>query len=324
MDSHFTITISDEKGIKQFDVHKIMQKAIWYGGGFIVFFALLSMGTIYYLNDSVDDLQDTQKVLQHNNKELSETIKLKQEELNKNIELTENQINEKREELAKVMNKLSEIEVIMGLVPDEANSLEERVELADVGVQQMHTLFQFIPSGSPMEFTRISSPFGYRMHPILKRREFHKGIDLRNNIKTPVYATADATVEFAGFHKSSGYGNLVILKHNYGFKTYFGHLNKVMIKSGQLIKKGQLIAYSGNTGMSSGPHLHYEVRYKTRAIDPKNFMDWNVSNYQSLFNKEKKIPWQSLIKATQHIQIRNPMVVMTPQLLQPDQKLKVR
>ncbi len=100
MDNHFTVTISDEKGIKQFDVHKIMQKAILYGSIFIIFFALLAMGTIYYLNDSVDDLTDTQKVLKHDNEELSENIKIKQNELNKNIELTENQINEKREELA--------------------------------------------------------------------------------------------------------------------------------------------------------------------------------------------------------------------------------
>ena len=212
----------------------------------------------------------------------------------------------------------------MGLVPDEAQSLEERISLADISSQEMTTLFQFIPSGSPMQYSRVSAKFGYRMHPVLKRREFHRGIDLKNIKGTPIYATADAAVEFAGFHKSSGYGNLIILKHNYGFKTYFGHLNKVVIKSGQFIKKGQLIAYCGSTGMSTGPHLHYEVRYKTNAMNPIWFMEWNVSNYKEIFTKDMKVPWQSLIKATKHIKIPNPITVVTPQLSQPDQKLKVR
>jgi murein DD-endopeptidase MepM/ murein hydrolase activator NlpD len=127
---------------------------------------------------------------------------------------------------------------------------------------------------------------------------------MKAKMKTPVYATADGVVEFSGMHKRSGYGNLVIIQHNYGFKTYFGHLNKIAVKAGKFVKKGDLIAYTGTTGMSNGPHLHYEVRYLARVVNPFWFLKWNVTNYQEIFKKEKKIPWQSLIAATANIKVQ--------------------
>lgn len=176
----------------------------------------------------------------------------------------------------------------------------------------MATLLQFIPNGSPIEYSGITSKFGFRIHPTLDRREFHRGSDMKAEMNTPVYATADGMVEFAGMHKKSGYGNLIILQHNYGFKTYFGHLNKVVIKSGHFIRKGELIAYTGNTGMSNGPHLHYEVRFTSRAINPFWFIKWDIKNYSEIFEKEQTIPWQSLIAATANIKVQKPT---QPQLL---------
>jgi murein DD-endopeptidase MepM/ murein hydrolase activator NlpD len=117
-------------------------------------------------------------------------------------------------------------------------------------------------------------------------------------MKTPIYATADAIVEWAAKHKRSGYGNLIILDHSFGFKTYFGHLNKIVVKSGQFIKRGDLIGYTGNSGMSNGPHLHYEVRFVQRALNPFWFVKWNIASYNSIFEKEKNVPCQSLITAT--------------------------
>ncbi len=172
--------------------------------------------------------------------------------------------------------------------------------------EHMATLLQFIPSGSPIEYKGITSKYGYRIHPTLKRKEFHRGMDMRAKMKTPVYATADGIVEWAGLHKKSGYGKLIILQHNYGFRAYFGHLNKIVIKSGKFVKKGDLIAYTGNSGMSSGPHLHYEIRFIGRAINPFWFIKWNIKNYEEIFKKEKKIPWQSLITAITQIKVQKP------------------
>jgi murein DD-endopeptidase MepM/ murein hydrolase activator NlpD len=168
----------------------------------------------------------------------------------------------------------------------------------------------------------ITSKFGYRTHPTLKSKEFHRGSDMKAKMKTPVYATADAIVEYAGYHKKSGYGRLVILKHNYGFKTLYGHLNKVVIKSGTFVKKGDLIAYTGNSGMSNGPHLHYEVRFMSRPVNPFWFIKWNAQNYNTIFEKEKKIPWQSLITATAHIKVLRPTRAQPSSLQVPQSKGK--
>ena len=116
-------------------------------------------------------------------------------------------------------------------------------------------------------------------------------------MKTPIYATADAVVEFAGSRNTKGYGRLIILDHTYGFKTYYGHLNKIIVKNGQFVKKGELIGYSGNSGRSSGPHLHYEVRFIQRSLNPYWFIKWNIQNYDEIFAKIKKVPWKPLVDA---------------------------
>ena len=110
-------------------------------------------------------------------------------------------------------------------------------------------------------------------------------------------ATADGIVEYAGFHKRSGYGNLLIIDHNFGFKTLFAHLHKIVVKNGDFVKKGQIIAYTGNTGLSNGPHLHYEIRYIGVVLNPLNFIKWNLKNYSYIFKKEKKVKWKAIIKA---------------------------
>jgi murein DD-endopeptidase MepM/ murein hydrolase activator NlpD len=203
--------------------------------------------------------------------------------------------------LISVSDKLSDIEELIGLSTTDKVTLEERVDVAKITSKEISTLLQFIPSGTPIEYNGVTSKFGFRVHPTLNRKEMHRGLDMKAAMKTPVYATADGVVEWSGMHKSSGYGNLIILDHNYGFKAYFGHLNKVVVKQGDFIKKGDLIAYSGNTGMSSGPHLHYEIRFVQHPVDPYQFVHWDVKNYQDIFEKEKEVPWQSLITAVMRI-----------------------
>jgi len=205
-----------------------------------------------------------------------------------------------------VSDSLSEIEVLIGLNPIESSSLQERVDSAKQSSQHRATLLQLIPSGSPIKYTGITSKFGWRKHPILKKKEFHRGLDMKAKMNTPVYAPADGIVEWAGVHKKSGFGKLVILQHSYGFRTNFGHLNKIVVKSRQFVRKGTLIAYTGNSGMSNGPHLHYEIRFMYTTMNPYYFVKWNMKNYSEIFEKEKKIPWQSLITATAQLKVQNP------------------
>ena len=294
MNDQFTITIHDSHGIKQFNIHQIIKRMGIYVLIFILFIFALAAFSIAYLNVSVNKIQDKKNEI----KQAFTLLEKKNQELIKTVELTEDTLKMKRDELVSVTDKLSDIENLIGLSNDEGTSLEERVDLATVTSEEMAALMQHIPNGSPIEYKGITSKYGYRVHPTLDRKEFHRGSDMKAPMDTPIYATADAIAEWAAPHKSSGYGKLIILDHSFGFKTYYGHLNKIVVKSGQFIKRGDLIGYTGNSGMSNGPHLHYEVRFVQRALNPFWFLKWNVASYNSIFEQEKNVPWQSLITAT--------------------------
>lgn len=318
MNDHFTVTIHDDNGVKQYNLHRFVKKALLYAALFLGTLVFLSMGTIIYLDYQVDAIEVKRLKKQDDFIKLEE----KNKDLNTHIHVEQRKLEDKKKELDKMSNSLSEIESLFGISSAEDMPFEERVDLAKLNSEDRITMLQFIPSGSPIKYMGITSKFGYRHHPKLKRREFHRGSDMKAKMKTPVYATADAMVEYGGYHKKSGYGRLVILKHNYGFKTLYGHLKKVVIKSGTFVKKGDLIAYTGNSGMSSGPHLHYEVQFMSRPVNPFWFIKWNTQNYNEIFEKEKKIPWQSLITATAHIKVLKPTRAQPSSLQAPQLKGK--
>ncbi len=302
MNDHFTITLTDDNGVKQFNLHHFVKRAIIYAIGFLGALGLISIATILYLDSSVDKIQEKRDGIENAYLELQDKNRHLQDTMNN----TMNSLLLKKQELNELSDSLSQIETMIGIAPVADTSLQERVNLTKLNSEHMATLLQLIPSGSPIEYKGITSKFGYRIHPTLNRREFHRGSDMRAKMKTPVYATADGIVEYAGRHKKSGFGKLVILQHAFGFRSYFGHLNKIVIKSTRFVKKGDLIAYTGNSGLSSGPHLHYEIRFIHNAVNPFYFIKWNVKNYNDIFQKEKKIPWQSLIAATANLRVLKP------------------
>ncbi len=128
-----------------------------------------------------------------------------------------------------------------------------------------------IPTDWPLKVSIISSWFGWRVHPVLGYSRKHEGIDLKAKIGTKVYASASGTIKFAGWQ--SGYGNLVIIEHDNGYETRYGHNSRILVFKGQKVRKGQVICLSGNTGVSSGPHLHFEIRLNKRAINPTTFLN---------------------------------------------------
>ncbi|XER09748.1 hypothetical protein SRRS_53800 [Sporomusa rhizae] len=116
----------------------------------------------------------------------------------------------------------------------------------------------------------ITSVFGWRNSPWGGGSEFHPGIDIANNMETPIVATADG--EVVQSEPAGGYGNIVKINHGNGIETIYGHNAHLAVNAGQSVKKGQVIAYLGNTGRSTGPHLHYEVRVNGTAVDPISFL----------------------------------------------------
>jgi murein DD-endopeptidase MepM/ murein hydrolase activator NlpD len=128
-----------------------------------------------------------------------------------------------------------------------------------------------IPSAEPVRGTNFTSGFGVRSDPFRGRAAMHAGIDLAGPIGTPIYATADGTVDRSEWN-SGGYGNLVEIDHGHGIQTRYGHLAKSLVAAGQHVKRGQQIAMMGSTGRSTGSHLHYEVRIDGKAVNPVPFL----------------------------------------------------
>ena len=127
-----------------------------------------------------------------------------------------------------------------------------------------------VPALMPVKNARHTSSFGTRSDPFKGTVAMHAGIDLAGPVGTPIYATADGVVNRA--QVVGGYGNLVELNHGQGIQTRYGHLSSMMVRAGQRVKRGQLIALMGSTGRSTGSHLHYEVRIDGAAVNPTAFM----------------------------------------------------
>ena len=122
----------------------------------------------------------------------------------------------------------------------------------------------------PVKYGKITSKFGNRNHPILKSVKFHRGVDIAVSIGTPVYSGIKGRVTFAG--RKGNYGNLVEIEGNDGIKVRYAHLNSIDVVTGQKVSDGEKVAETGNTGMSTGPHLHYEIIIDENPVNPLNFV----------------------------------------------------
>lgn len=157
------------------------------------------------------------------------------------------------------------------------------------------SLFQMIPNDIPVNYKRVSSAYGNRLHPISGTWKRHLGMDLTCPLGTPIFATADGVVEITR-PSNQGYGNLIKLRHAFGFMTLYAHLNQFSVKAGQFVEKGDRIGFCGSSGNSTGSHLHYEVRFIGKALNPKDFMTWKPEYTAHLFSQQKQVPWNSLIE----------------------------
>lgn len=135
-----------------------------------------------------------------------------------------------------------------------------------------------IPAIWPIDRTKlkdVSSLYGMRMHPRYGTWRMHEGVDLSGPKGTPIYATGNGVVTRAGWQR--GYGNLIEINHGFGYKTRYGHLSAMHVSEGDSVTRGQVIADLGNTGVSSGPHLHYEVRFRNQTVNPLHYFNKDMS-----------------------------------------------
>ncbi len=150
----------------------------------------------------------------------------------------------------------------------------DRVAAALAGLERTALLREAadrLPVAEPIPGNRITSGFGVRRDPFLRRLSRHEGIDFPARIGTPIVAPADGTVSFVGSQR--GYGRMVKIRHAFGVETVYAHLSAAKVREGQSVVRGQPVAAVGNTGRSTGPHLHYEVRVDGRPVDPMKFIE---------------------------------------------------
>lgn len=168
---------------------------------------------------------------------------------------------------------------------EQSKSYKEVFDMA----RAQSVMLQSIPAIQPVsnsDLKRIASGFGMRIHPIYKIAKMHTGLDFTADVGTEIYATGDGVID-AVDSKLSGYGHHVVIKHGFGFESLYAHMSKVIVKKGEKVKRGQIIGYVGNTGASTGPHLHYEVIRNGEKVDPAFYFysDITPEQYEDLLQR---------------------------------------
>lgn len=295
------ITISTINGSYRFQLagwHTIFLKGTFL---FICLSLLTAVFNLFYLNNKVESVVVKEKMLIKQTYSLNSTIK----NLNQEKDALQQDLIQRDHLLSNASLRLDELEEYLTtdnstethLNPpdDRSYNLAQRLDNATINSAVRNTLFTLIPNGAPVKNAPLSSRYGYRNHPITHKKRMHNGLDFAVNTGTPVYATADGVVEITRKSKE-GSGNFMRIQHSFGFSSSFSHLKEFKVANGEFVEKGQLVAISGNTGMSSGPHLHYEVRFVGRSLNPITFVQWDNENFESIFTKEKKVKWDFLVK----------------------------
>lgn len=187
------------------------------------------------------------------------------------------------ETIEETLNKMDALALQLSM---QSKSLDTIQRLANNQQQMLAS----IPSIKPVREDKLQksmnilSGFGYRIHPIYKVKKFHAGVDFPARVGTAIQSSGDGVVVEAGWH--SGYGQCVKISHGYGYETWYAHMNKIYVHAGEKLKKGHKIGEVGDTGLSTAPHLHYEVHFKGNPINPINFCMDKLTpvEYQSLVN----------------------------------------
>lgn len=187
------------------------------------------------------------------------------------------------EELPLIMNSYDKMKRIKNRLVVEKQSLDEIEKTISYKEQMMVTRPAMMPINNE-QLTRFNTIYGMRLHPILGDWRLHKGLDLTAPTGTPVYASGNGIITYASW--LGGLGNAIIINHGFGFVSRYGHLSKFNIVNGQRVKRGDLIGFVGNTGLSTNSHLHYEILYRNKHVNPIDFMyrDLKQEEYEKLLS----------------------------------------
>ncbi len=180
-----------------------------------------------------------------------------------------------------VVESFKNLDKVIAKMEVQKSSYASLLEKAEINIDRLKHLPAIIPIAN-WNLKRIGSGFGMRFHPILNRYRMHEGIDFIANTGTPIFASADGVIKSS--RHSDSFGNVVEINHGYGLVTLYAHLSKFNVKIGDKVVRGQIIGFTGNTGLSAGPHLHYEVHMRNKEVDPVSyfFKDLTAKEYEAV------------------------------------------
>jgi murein DD-endopeptidase MepM/ murein hydrolase activator NlpD len=168
----------------------------------------------------------------------------------------------------KLISTAKRIDILSKQMHVQSKSFNELVKLAKEREEKMKHIPSLLPVNE-RDIEKFAAPYGMRIHPILGYKRMHYGVDIVAERGADIYASGKGTIILAGYNR--GFGKCVKIDHGYGYISVYAHMSKITVKKGQEVTRGDLIGLVGNTGLSTGPHLHYEVRINNKAVDPSIF-----------------------------------------------------
>ncbi len=244
--------------------------------GIITSLVMWAVGTLYVFSVAVDSLEYT-KMKEKMTYYSSQFVELRS---------TISSLKEAETEFKRIFSVNSKEQILENLDTSDSGSIDMedlkkqiRITMENVGeikdyLSQQRDIFVATPKGWPVD-GHITSPYGTRVHPLTGGKEFHGGVDIAAQPGEPVHATADGIVSFAGW--SGANGNLVVIEHGFGYSTFYAHNKQVAVKTGQKVRRGDIISYLGSTGSSTGPHVHYEIWRNGKSTNPESYLEGRAS-----------------------------------------------
>lgn len=242
------------------------------------------------LNKEIENLSEILHVIESRDKDVyrvifeAEPSEINYDKLtNKNSLILSSELNTSN----LIINTSKKVDQIAKRLYLQSKSFDEVFPIAKSKKERMTCMPAILPISH--KASNLVSGFGSRFHPILQIRRMHTGIDFSAKTGTPVYATADGVVSDPN-GSGTGYGICILINHGFGFETLYAHLSKMKVRSGQKVKRGDVIGFVGNTGLTQAPHLHYEVRKNGSAVNPVYyfFNDLSIEEYEKVIEKSKE------------------------------------
>lgn len=304
-----TITIVDENGSKQFTMAKVMQKVVMYGG--VILCVVIVLG-YFAMSSFIEQLDDINTAKQ-------ESYQAFQDMYQQNAFLQDD-IQSKTEELQAMRDRVADLEKMVNF-----NSFNnDKTNISHIDLQalpdtQKATILQIIPNGNPLTMfemkhktKRNARDYGLidMQYAAIQTHGGNTGYDYYTSKSEPVYATADGLVESTrDGNQRYGYGNIVRLSHVLGFSSAYTNLDRIAVKVGDFVSRGDIIGYTTSSSGKNHTSLYYEVRFLSQGLDTLSFIDWDTQNFQSIFNVEKNanIDMHSLMRVLNDIAKLNDM-----------------